>query len=472
MIHTVVHIERDHWRGVFRLHDPRRLDGRFVDHLLGRDLHFLQRRLEVLRHWLAVEILGGARLPELRIGCLRDRLLRGDFGRDAALTARLSHAQPLWLDSGTHRLRLRLCHAGPHLLRRLLRTGGGDGASLRLFGLDRSLEEKCRDRQSDPAVGHARPLQLTLAPLHVLEVVRDNAPRTRANSDGASVIAEGDARQCLCAGQRHLRATRHVCVRINLLHHLALRDIEEMDLVIHSTRREQQVVDLGEGDAGARLVLMSSEDEFLGRDTDLVFRLGEHLRSVPDYNLAVPVSGRKHISLDDTEAHLSDLATACRLVGERNLRLVRIYYVSDKYVAVHVAGSDKHVICVEGDASGGEIWLYKNLLELLPYHVENHKVAAELGLDFARGLSTLRCNEGDLRAVRRGEGSGEDPRRAGDVSGTSHCVLRKERVLPGDLDAVGGANEEDLTTVVGLRHANNLVCEDCGQSLMHLLLWL
>ena len=99
-------------------------------------------------------------------------------------------------------------------------------------------------------------------------------------------------------------------------------------------------------------------------------------------------------------------------------------------------------------------------------------MAAELGLDFARGLSTLRCNECDLRAVRRGKGSGEDPRRAGDVSGTSHCVLRKERVLPGDLDAVGGANEEDLTTVVGLRHANNLVCENCGQRSVHLLLWL
>lgn len=196
-----------------------------------------------------------------------------------------------------------------------------------------------------------------------------------------------------------MRAAGHVRICVNLLHHLALCDVEEVDLVVHAAGGKQQVVDLGEGDAGARFVLVRCEDELLGGDADLIFWLSEYLRSVPDDDLAVPVGRRQNISFDDAESYLSDLATTRCLVGQRDLRLIRINNIAYDDVAVHVSSRDKRVISVEVDATRGEERLDEYFLKLLAYHVEYHKVAAKLGLHSARGLSALRRNECDLRAV-------------------------------------------------------------------------
>ena len=86
-------------------------------------------------------------------------------------------------------------------------------------------------------------------------------------------------------------------------------------------------------------------------------------------------------------------------MGQRDLRLIRINNIAYDDVAVHVSSRDKRVISVEIDATRGEERLDEYFLKLFAYHVEYHKVAAKLGLHGARGLSALRRNECDLRAV-------------------------------------------------------------------------
>lgn len=92
---------------------------------------------------------------------------------------------------------------------------------------------------------------------------------------------------------------RAVLVDIDFLYLFAHRDVEELDLVVHSTGGEQQVVDLREGEASARLARVGVEDELSAGLSGLCLRLGEDTLRVPNDDHAVLVGRGKDVPLDD-----------------------------------------------------------------------------------------------------------------------------------------------------------------------------